>query len=230
VTYQRHPFFLRPTEAAIQQWLGSKGLARDATRGEVIGDRIDHLFQQAGLDATGGRPNPFGVLTMDSHRLAMHAAKKDWQLGERMWKATSRRYFEGKDTELLGKERRLDNQELLFESAREVGLDLEEVKKVLADTSMYRDDIIANVQAVQDVGIHAIPVLIFEAEQLCQGSNWLEDPRAAWPDDGNYRMRELHERAALQFPGREIHHGSGNKAAFKAIFRKLHDACHNARM
>ena len=52
-------------------------------------------------------------------------------MGEAMWRATSRRYFEGKDTLLKGKDCRLDNHELLLECAVEAGMDLEEAKTVI---------------------------------------------------------------------------------------------------
>eukprot|EP00746_Dinoflagellata_sp_MGD_P138430 gnl/MRDRNA2_/MRDRNA2_72083_c0_seq1.p1 gnl/MRDRNA2_/MRDRNA2_72083_c0~~gnl/MRDRNA2_/MRDRNA2_72083_c0_seq1.p1 ORF type:complete len:167 (+),score=24.55 gnl/MRDRNA2_/MRDRNA2_72083_c0_seq1:392-892(+) len=166
---------------------------------------------------------------MDSQRLAWYASAKDPELGERMWRATSRRYFEGKDTQLKGKDCRLDNHELLLECAREAGLDQKEAKQVLADPNLHRQDILNNVEAMHRVGIHAIPVLIFEVEGICDGS-WLEDPRAAWPDEDGPQQRTKRIRAGSKCPGREIHHGSGNKEAFKQIFSRLHEASVNARM
>lgn len=229
MSYQRRPFFLRPNEAAIQHWLGSKGLPRNATRGEVIGDRLDQLFAQAGLDCSGGKDNMFGVLTMDSQRLGWHAASVSPELGEKFWRATSRRYFEGKDTQLEPKDRRLDNRDLLLEAAAEAGIDLEDAKRVLADPNAYRQEIVGNVEAMHRVGIHAIPVLIFEVDEICSGS-WLEDPRASWPDEDDRGRRELRHEASVQWPGREIHHGSGSAAAFKDIFRRLHDESLSAKM
>lgn len=229
VFYQRRPFFLRPDETAIQHWLGSKGLPRSATRGDVIGDRLDNLFAQAGLDCSGGKQNLFGVLTMDSQRLGWYAATVSPELGEKFWRATSRRYFEGKDTQLDPKDRRLDNHELLLEAAAEAGINLEDAKRVLADSNAYQQEIVSNVQAMHRVGIHAIPVLIFEVSGICSGS-WLEDPRASWPDEDDPRRRALRLQAGSQWPGREIHHGSGSVAAFKDILRSLHDESLSAKM
>mmetsp|Transcript_86639 Transcript_86639/g.158789 ORF Transcript_86639/g.158789 Transcript_86639/m.158789 type:complete len:202 (+) Transcript_86639:207-812(+) len=186
-----------------------------------FGRQLDNLFLQAGLDSSGGRENPFGVLTMDSQRLAWHAAEKSPEMGEAMWRATSRRYFEGKDTEISPQDRRLDNHELLLECAAEAGMNLEDAQQVLADPSIHRQDVLKNVSAMHRVGIHAIPVLIFEVDGICNGS-WLQDPRASWPDEDDPDQIMIRVKAGTQFPGREIHHGSGNKAVFKEIFLRLH--------
>lgn len=223
VAYVRRPFFLRPDEQAIKDWLGGRGMTRDATRGEVIGTRLDELFRQAGLDCTGAEKNPFGVLTMDSHRLAWHAAEKSEQQGERFWKATSRRYFEGKDTEFKGQANRLDNHAMLLECAAEAGLDEQEARHVL-ESDLHKRDIVESVRIVQQVGIHAIPVLIFEVESFLQNS-WLDDARTSWPDEDDPDSRTKRSRAVSESPFREIHHGSGNKAEFMGIFNRLHRIC-----
>jgi len=223
VSYKRRPFFLRPDEQAIKQWLSGKGLTRDASRGEVIGTRLNDLFQQAGLDCSGGEPNPFGVLTMDSHRLAWHAASNSEEQGERFWKATSRRYFEGKGTDFKGKDNRLDNRDMLLECAAESGMDEQEARNVL-ESDVYKREIIESVEMVQRVGIHAIPVLIFEVESCSQGS-WLDDARVSWPDEDGPGNRTKRVKAVSENPWREIHHGSGNKAEFMAIFDRLHNMC-----
>lgn len=59
--------------------------------------RIGALFERVGL-------TPFWdsqeADTMDSHRLAWHAAQQSPETGERLWAALSERYFEGKHTQI----------------------------------------------------------------------------------------------------------------------------------
>ena len=106
ITYLRRPFFLRRDIAA---WRRERGihLPLDASRGEVFesmgwkpagGDgRLGQLFSGAGLTPYWGSQE---ADTMDSHRLAWHAAQVSAEHGERMWRAISERYFEGKRTDI----------------------------------------------------------------------------------------------------------------------------------
>merc|ERR1719436_2083278 len=98
------------------------------------------LYKSAGLNPDKDVVNAHVQMsdTMNSQRLGRWAASISPQLGEAMWRATSRRYFEGKDTEI--RPIRLDSQDLLMECVREVGLDEEEAQKVL-DSDLYRADI-----------------------------------------------------------------------------------------
>lgn len=203
VHYSRLPFLLRHGEEGCRHWVVDQlQLPRDAGRGEVIQafggqrarDTYDRLFRQAGLG-----PNHWASQisdTMDSHRLAWYAATESAEKQESMWRAYSRRYFEGKDTEIWPI--RYDNHAMLMECAQEAGLNLEEARRVL-DSRIYEDDILSSVDQMHSAGINSIPVLIFEVEGIAQGS-WMQNPRSA---------------------GRTIHSGSGNKEDFKAIFRSL---------
>merc|ERR1712070_835989 len=137
---------------------------------------------------------------MDSHRLAWYAKSVDVEKCEHMWKALSRRYFQGKDTEL--RPIRLDNRSLLLECAEEVGLDSKEAERVL-DGDMFRNEILDVVEKMHAAGIQSIPVLCFEVEGIASGS-WLEIPES---------------------PGRIIHHGSGSKAQSREILHQLHSLC-----
>lgn len=203
--YSRLPFFLRQGEEACRRWLVDElGLPRDVERGEAMkkafgGQRVldgmDQLFAQAGVG-----PAYWGSQfadTMDSHRLAWYAATESYEKGELMWKAYSRRYFEGKDTQI--RPIRYDDHTMLMECAQEVGLDLDQARKVL-NSRVHEDEILRCVRQMHSVGINSIPVLVFEVDGVAQGS-WLENPDSK---------------------GRKVHHGSGNKAEFMAILRDLH--------
>lgn len=202
--YSRLPFFLRHGEEGCRHWLVDQlQLPRDVERGEAMKkafggqrvlDSMDHLFKQAGIGPCYWA-SQFAD-TMDSHRLAWYAATESDEKGELMWRAYSRRYFEGKDTEI--RPIRYDNHDMLMECAQEVGLDLEQARRVL-DSRIYEDDILSCVKQMHSVGINSIPVLIFEVDGVAQGS-WMQNPRSK---------------------GRMIHHGSGNTEDFMAILRNL---------
>lgn len=209
----------------MRTFLAKFGLPREATRGQlmkVAGFNLEPLYKQAGITPAPDSAMIQFATTMDSQRLGWYAATVDPLKGEKFWRATSRRYFEGKDTNITPI--RLDSRDMLLECAREADIDEVEAMKIL-DSDKHRDDILKNVEAMHDVGIHAIPVLIFEVDGVSHGS-WLEDPRAPWDDDDpDPRHRAKRAKAEQECPGRQIHHGSGSKQAFKNIFLKLHAVC-----
>lgn len=120
--------------------------------------RIGALFKTVGL-------TPYWEAqeadTMDSHRLAWHAAQQSPEKGEHMWRALSERYFEGKHTQI--RPIRLDNHALLLECAEEAGLDREEAQRVLTSGD-YEDEVHAAFLEIQKMGVSSIPVVIFQVD------------------------------------------------------------------
>lgn len=189
--------------------------------GGPTGGGIWTLFDQAGLDRDDAVNMVQYSDTMNSHRLGWYATSVSPEKGELMWRAFSRRYFQGKDTAI--QPIRLDNRAMLLECAAEVGLDMAEATRVL-DSDVYRAEIQGVVKQMHRAGIHSIPVLIFEVEGVAKG-NWMQDPRA--PDAAELGSRQL-ARLSTRNPdckGRMIHHGSGSKAAFRSILQQLHKDC-----
>mmetsp|Transcript_9995 Transcript_9995/g.23879 ORF Transcript_9995/g.23879 Transcript_9995/m.23879 type:complete len:178 (-) Transcript_9995:169-702(-) len=156
--------------------------------------RIGALFERVGL-------TPFWdsqeADTMDSHRLAWHAAQQSPETGERLWAALSERYFEGKHTQI--RPIRLDSHELLLECAEEAGLDREDSRRVLT-SGAYEEEVHASFREVMKMGVDSIPVVIFE----CQG---------------------LGEAGVGMAEGRIVHHGSGSASEFRSVLERLHAAC-----
>lgn len=216
LAYSRKPFFLRGEQRNIDKWFRELGLPASATRGDVAeamgwkprdsGGQLGKLFKGAGLREFWGSQY---ADTMDSHRLAYWAATVDPVKGERVWKALSERYFEGKHTEI--RPIKLDNRELLLECAAEADLDVENARAVLASDA-YRAEVTSTFEAMQQAGINSIPVLIFEVEGL--------DVRKV---DG--ATSAAHSEAA---DGRIVHHGSGSIGEFRALLQKLDAACASA--
>lgn len=155
--------------------------------------RLGQLFSGAGLTPYWGSQE---ADTMDSHRLAWHAAQVSAEHGERMWRAISERYFEGKRTDI--RPIRLDSHAMLLECAVEAGLDVVEARRILASDA-YRAEVQASFESVQRAGIDSIPVLIFEVAEVVAQQGETE--------------------------GRIVHHGSGTTGDFRAILEKLHAAC-----
>jgi len=164
ITYRRKPFFLRRD---IPAWRRDRGLdlPPDATRKDVFeamgwkppgqDGRLGALFQGVSLTPFWGAQE---ADTMDSHRLAWYAASVSPDKGERMWRALSERYFEGKtNIEPV----RLDNPALLLEAAEQAGLDLEEAQRVISSDAYYAE-VHEGFIEMQRAGINSIPVLIFE--------------------------------------------------------------------
>ena len=141
--------------------------------------RIGGLFERVGL-------TPFWdsqeADTMDSHRLAWHAAQQSPETGERLWAALSERYFEGKHTQI--RPIRLDSHELLLECAEEAGLDREDSRRVLT-SGAYEDEVHASFRQVQKMGVDSIPVVIFECQGL--GDGLREPPHLACQQSNAYR-------------------------------------------
>lgn len=166
IAYKRRPFFLRRDIAAWRQDRGVTHLPADATRGDVFeamgwkaqGDdgRIGKLMRAVGLDPFWGSQE---ADTMDSHRLAWYAAEVSPEKGERVWRALSERYFEGKHTEI--RPIRLDNHDLLLECAAEANLDLEETRRVL-NSDKYHAEVHESFVEIQRMGVNSIPVLLFQ--------------------------------------------------------------------
>jgi predicted DsbA family dithiol-disulfide isomerase len=223
IEFRRLPFFLRGEQKNIDRMLADYGLPPDAPRGVVMekmgmGDQIWKLFDQAGLDRNDAVNTVQYADTMSSHRLGWYAASISPEKGELMWRALSRRYFQGKDTTI--RPIRLDNREMLLECAAEVGLDVSEATRVL-DSDAYRAEIQAVVKQMQMAGINSIPVLIFEVEGIAKG-NWMQDPRVGAELDSRQLARLAHNPRCR---GRMIHFGSGNQEAFGSILKQLHKDC-----
>lgn len=210
LTYTRGPFFLMGSQANIDANRARRNLPKDAPEHMVRPKKHDgfsHL--DAIMDDAGLSPRNLSVIdnrimrdTMPAHRLAQYAAKYESnEAGEKMWFALSRRWFEGKDTQILPV--MLDNPELLLECAEYAGLNMANVHKVLDGDLVHDEEVREQVRRVKAVAINWIPQIVFEVEGLAEGS-WREDP------------------ALPETPYRIIHAGSGSKASFIAVLQQLH--------
>lgn len=224
IQISRGPFFLKgSTKEELNAWYASKGLPNDSPRWKVAAlnkaswdsqdASMDALYAKAGLsprniEATDGK---IWTETMTAHRLTQYAASESPEKSELMWTALSRRFFMGKDTTI--RPIRLDDRELLMECARYAGLNLEKASEVIDGGVVSEKEIYDAVARVHAVGIHSIPVLVFEVEEMVKGAG----DQVSW-------------LSGVRSPFRKIHHGSGHDGCMSMVqvLYKLHQAC-NAR-
>lgn len=209
IKYSRGPFFLMGSQADIDADNAKLGLPKDAPNHLRMkakgwtGQQMDILFKEAGLSPRNTAVTDYRITapTMQAHRLVQYAATESNAKGEKMWHALSRRWFMGKDTDI--RPIRLDSRDLLLECAEVAGVDLKQANRVLDGEIISEDEIIEEVHKVHAAGIHSIPQIIFEVDGLAEGT-WLTQPETKY---------------------RTVHHGSGNRASFRAALLKMHRAC-----
>jgi len=210
--YQRWPFFLKGRQPDVDRWYAKMGFPPNTERGQLEdagkmggqGDvQIDQLYAESGLSPRNkeGTRRKIWTDTMPAHKLAQYAATESSEKGEAVWWTLGQIFFMGKDTEI--RPIRLDDNQLLMEVAKKAGLNLEAVRQVLEGDAL-EDQILSSVGQVHDVGIHSIPLIVLEVEELAPGK---------WLSHG--------QRSKF----RKIHHGSGNKQTFRKLFEELHQAC-----
>jgi len=221
IQVSRGPFFLKgSTKEQLDAWYASKGLPNDAPRWKVAAQNqarwdaqdasMDALYTQAGLASRNkeATDSKIWTQTMTAHRLAQYAATESPEKGELMWTALSRRFFMGWDTAI--RPIRLDDRRLLMECAEFAGVDLEKAAEVIDGGIISEKEIYDAVDQVHAVGIHSIPVLVFEVEGMVKGAG----DRVSW-------------LTGAQSSYRKIHHGSGNNGCqgMVQMLRELHQAC-----
>lgn len=211
VKFQRWPFFLKGRQPDVDHWYAKMGFPPNTERGELedagkMGGKsdyqIDALYTESGLSPRDKAATRRKVWTdtMQAHKLAQYAATESLEKGEKVWWMLGQNFFMGKETEI--RPIRLDDTRLLLEVAEKADLDLEKARNVL-ETSALEQEILQKVDQVHKLGIHSIPLLVLEVEQLAPG---------CWT-------------SARQSKFRKTHHGSGNKQEFRAILEELHEAC-----
>jgi len=180
-----------------------RGQLEDAGKMGGKGDvGIDQLYAESGLSPRNkeGTRRKIWTDTMRAHKLAQYAATESSEKGETVWWTLGQNFFMGKDTEI--RPIRLDDSQLLTEVAEKAGLNLEATRNVL-ESNAFEEEILHKVDQVHGIGVHSIPLLIFEVDGLAPGS-WISGKQSKF---------------------RKIHHGSGNKQAFRTILEELHRAC-----
>lgn len=212
INFQRWPFFLKGRQPDVDHWYAKMGFPPNTERGQLedagkMGGKSDHqidqLYAESGLSPRNKEATRRKIWTdtMRAHKLAQYAATESFDKGEDVWWLLGQNFFMGKETDI--RPIRLDDTQLLMEVAEKAGLDMDAARRVL-EGNAFEQEILRSVDMVHRLGIHSIPLLIFEVEGLAS-SSWTSDPQNSY--------------------FRKLHHGSGNKQAFRTIFEELHRAC-----
>ncbi|CAG4888959.1 DsbA family oxidoreductase [Paraburkholderia gardini] len=158
-----HPFELNPEMGtggeAIVDYLGKK-YGRTPEQIAETQAMIRERGESVGF-AFGPRTRVYN--TFDAHRLMHWAGIEGRQLPLKM--ALLRAYHSG------GKDP--SDHEVLVEAARSVGLDAAEAGDVL-QSDRYADDVRAEEQKYQAMGIHSVPAIIFNQRYLVSGGQPVE--------------------------------------------------------
>lgn len=211
INFQRWPFFLKGRQPDVDHWYQKLGFPPGTERGQMedagkMGGQsdvqIDRLYAESGLSPRNKQVTRRKIWTdtMQAHKLAQYAATESSEKGEHVWWMLGQNFFMGKDTDI--RPIRLDDTRLLMEVAEKVSLDMDAASTVL-ESDAFEQEVLHKVDQVHRLGIHAIPFLVFEIEELAPGT-WINAPRS------NFR---------------KTHRGSGNMQDFRAIFEELHRAC-----
>lgn len=158
-----HPFELNPQMGpggeSIVEYLGKKY----GRTPEQIAE-TQAMIRERGVDvgfAFGAREHVYN--TFDAHRLLHWAGLEGKQVPLKM--ALLRAYHgEGKDT---------SDHEVLAEAAKSVGLDAAKAREVL-QSGAYADEVRAEEQQSQAMGIHSVPSIIFNDRYLITGGQPVE--------------------------------------------------------
>jgi predicted DsbA family dithiol-disulfide isomerase len=212
INFERWPFFLKGRQPDVDNWYAKMGFPSNTERGvlEDAGkmggksdEQIDRLYAESGLSPRNkeGTRRKIWTDTMRAHKLAQYAATESSAKGEDVWWTLGQNFFMGKETEI--RPIRLDDTQLLLEVAKKANLKMEAVRNVL-ETDALEHEILDKVDLVHKLGIHSIPLLVFEVEELAPGS---------WTSH------------AQRSKFRKVHHGSGSKREFRTILEQLHQAC-----
>lgn len=123
-------------------------------------DNTNHIAEQAkavGLNFDFERS--IQTNTFDAHRLAHYAASqgKDKEMAERLWKA---HFTDGLH---------IGQHEILADLAAEVGLDREEVLRVL-ESGEYVDEVRANEQEARELGVRGVPYFVINRKYAVSGA------------------------------------------------------------
>ncbi|MEZ0603864.1 DsbA family oxidoreductase [Paraburkholderia sp. IW21] len=158
-----HPFELNPQMGpdgeAIVDYLGKK---YGRTPEQIAETQAMIRERGASVGFTFG-PRTYVYNTFDAHRLLHWAGIKGKQLPLKL--ALLQAYHsKGKDP---------GNHDVLVEAAQSVGLDAEEASEVLRSGD-YAQDVRAEEQQFQELGIHSVPSIIFNRRHLVTGGQPVE--------------------------------------------------------
>lgn len=144
----------------VETFAKLKGVSID--QAQSMTSRVQEMAQEAGLSLDYDKA--LYSNTFDAHRVFQLAKEKG--LGNEYFNRFYRAHFvDGLN---------IEDKEVIFNLAQEVGLDDEEVKDVLDDTTEFEDRVEENINQAASIGVQGVPFFVFDEKYGVSGAQPVE--------------------------------------------------------
>lgn len=144
----------------VETFAKLKGVSID--QAQSMTSRVQEMAQEAGLSLDYDKA--IYSNTLDAHRVFQFAKEKG--LGNEYFNRFYRAHFvDGLN---------IEDKKVIFNLAQEVGLDEEEVKNVLDDTTEFEDRVEENINQAASIGVQGVPFFVFDEKYGVSGAQPVE--------------------------------------------------------
>ena len=163
-SFQLDPEMIVVPNQTVHEYLG-KRKGTSTVEGKKMNDSMAAIAREVGLEFNFDKAQINN--TMDAHRV-LHLAKKHGVQNEMKQALFAAYYTDGKNT---------GDTETLVSVGETVGLNAVEIRKVL-ESDMYRNDVIADQEYAQQIGVQGVPFYVFNNKYAVSGAQ----PTAVFAD------------------------------------------------
>lgn len=163
-SFQLDPEMIVVPNQTVHEYLG-KRKGTSTVEGKKMNDSMAAIASEVGLEFNFDKAQINN--TMDAHRV-LHLAKKHGVQNEMKQALFAAYYTDGKNT---------GDTETLVSVGETVGLNAVEIRKVL-ESDMYRNDVIADQEYAQQIGVQGVPFYVFNNKYAVSGAQ----PTAVFAD------------------------------------------------
>jgi predicted DsbA family dithiol-disulfide isomerase len=155
-SYQLSPQLVTDTSTNINEYLSvHKGITLE--QAQQMNAQVSQMAKQVELEYNLDKS--VVANSFDAHRFSHYALSKGKQgaAEEKLFQA----YFtEGKN---------MDDKNILMDIGTEIGLDANEIEKIL-DSEMYRDAVIEDIKEAEAIGVQGVPFFVFDRKYAVSGA------------------------------------------------------------
>jgi predicted DsbA family dithiol-disulfide isomerase len=155
-SYQLSPQLVTDTSTNINEYLSMyKGITLE--QAQQMNAQVSQMAKQVGLEYHLDKS--VVANSFDAHRVSHYALSKGKQdaAEEKLFQA----YFtEGKN---------MDDKNILMDIGTEIGLDANEIEKIL-DSEMYCDAVIEDIKEAEAIGVQGVPFFVFDRKYAVSGA------------------------------------------------------------
>ena len=155
-SYQLSPNLVTNTAININEYLAThKGIS--VAQAQQMNAQVSQMAKQVGLEYHLDKS--VVANSFDAHRFSHYALSKGKQdaAEEKLFQA----YFtEGKN---------MDDKNTLMDIGTEIGLDANEIEKIL-DSEMYCDAVIEDIKEAEAIGVQGVPFFVFDRKYAVSGA------------------------------------------------------------